>query len=250
MTPRSTNLNGHVETQTVLSTQFILPTQSQDSGGGPSSNTAAIAGGVVGGALGLLAVVMVIFFILRQHKDKDEFDGNFDGNFDPDRLEPEYFGGETTRPGAMPDIDLAGAEVTPFLYHPEAAQQMAQRPSISHPVMSGGSGHGRSDGYSWTTTDQSITSMRNADFRDPSPGPSPRTSGTGTLSSRGRESASSRRRLYVSNDERGEGVSGQGSGGVVQHQDGGRLQQESVPEEVPPSYDSISPDEHGATGRS
>lgn len=230
----------------MLSTQFIFPTQSQDSGGGPSSNTAAIAGGVVGGALGLLAIVLVIVFILRQHKDKD----GFDGNFDPDRLEPEYFGGETTRPGAMPEIDLAGAEVTPFLYHPEVAQQMAQRPAISPPVMSGGSGHGRSDGYSWTTTDQSITNIRNTDFRDSSPGPSLGTSGTGTLSSRGRESASSRRRLYVANDERGEGGSGQGGGGVVQHQDGGRLQQESVPEEVPPSYDSISPDEHGATGRS
>ena len=246
MTPRTTDLNGHVETQTVLSSQFILPTQSQDSGGGSPSNTAAIAGGVVGGALGLLAIIMAIVFILRQHKRKEEFDGNFDS----DGFEPEYFGGEAARPGEMPDIDLARAEVTPFLFHPEVTQQMAQRPDILPPVMSGGSGHGRSDGYSWTTTDQSITSMRNADFRDPSPGTSLRTSGTGTLSSRGRESASSRRRLYVANDERGEGGSGQDGGGVVQHQDGGRLQQESVPEEVPPSYDSISPDEHDATGRS
>jgi len=259
LTPRTTDQNGQVETQTVRSTQLIFPTQSQSSGGGSTSSTAAIAGGVVGGALGLLAVIMIIFFILRRRKQKDEFDGNFD----PDRLDPERFGGSATRPGAMPDVDLVGAEVTPFQYQPEAAQQkgygqyqqMAQRPGMLPPVVSGGSVHGRSDAYSSTTgshypttvTDHSVAGMQNADFRGPSPGPSLGTSGT-FLSSKERELASERRRLHIANEERGEG--GSGSGGVVQHRDGGRLQEENVPEEVPPSYDSISPDGDDAAGRS
>ena len=262
MIPRTTDQNGQVETQTVQSTQLIVPTQSGSSGSGSSSNTAAIAGGVVGGAIGLLAIIMIVFFILRRRKQKDEFDGNFD----PDRLDPERFGGSATRPGAMPDVDLVGAEVTPFQYHPDSTQQkgygqyqpMVQRPGMPPPVVSGGgSGHGRSDGYSSTTgsrypttvTDPSVPAMQNTDFRGPSPGPSLGTSGT-FPSSKERELASERRRLHVANDERGEGGSGQGSGGVVQHRDGGRLQQQSTPEEIPPSYDSISPDGQDAAGRS
>ena len=203
---------------------------------------------------------MIIFFILRRRKQKDEFDGNFD----PDRLDPERFGGSATRPGAMPDVDLVGAEVTPFQFHPEATQQkgyqyqqMGQRPGMPVPVVSGGSAHGRSDAYSSTTgshypttvTDPSVAGMQNAEFRGPSPGPSLGTSGT-FLSSKERELASERRRLHIANEERGEGGSGQGSGGVVQHQDGGRLQEQNAPEEVPPSYDSISPDGDGDAGRS
>jgi hypothetical protein len=62
--------------------------------------------------------------------------------------------------------------------------------------------------------------------------------------------ASERRRLHIANNGQGEGGSGQGSSSVVQHKDGGRVQQQSTPEEVPPSYDSISPDERGGAGRS
>ena len=262
MISRTTNQDGQIETQTVRSTQVIVPTQSQSSNnGGSTSNTAAIAGGVVGGAVGLLAIILIIFFFLKRRKQKDEFDGNFD----PDRLDPERFGGSATRPGAMPNIDLVGAEVTPFQYNPDAAQQkgygqyqqVAQRPGMPPVVTGGGSVHGRSDVYSSTTgshypttvTDQNVPPMQNADFRGPSPGPSLGTSGT-LPSSKERELASERRRLHVANDERGEGGSGQGGSGVVQHKDGGRLQQQSVPDEIPPSYDSISPDERAAAGRS
>jgi len=123
----------------------------------------------------------------------------------------------------MSDVDLVGTGVTPFQLHPEAAQEMAERPDMPPPVVSGGSGHGRSDGYSSTTVaDQGITDMQNADFKE----------------------------LHIVNDEHGEGGFGQNGSDVVQHRDGGPLRQQRVPEEVPPSYDSISPDEHGATGRS
>lgn len=172
----------------------------------------------------------------------------------------------------MPNVDLVGAEVTPFQYHPDAAQQqgyaqqqasekhpqMLQRPEMPTPVVTGSAGgYGRSDVYSSTTgshypttvTDQSMTGMQNTDFRGPSPGPSLGTSGT-FPSSKDREVASERRRLLIANEERGEGGSGQGGSNVVQHQDGGRVQQESTPEEVPPSYDSISPDERSTAGRS
>lgn len=47
------------------------------------------------------------------------------------------------------------------------------------------------------------------------------------------------RQLRLTNNEGGAG----GSGGVVQHQDGGRLdatpEEEEGPSEIPPSYDSI-----------
>jgi len=137
---------------------------------------------------------------------------------------------------------------------------MAQRsPEMPVPVVTGGTGgYGRSDVYSSTTgshypttvSDPSMAGMQNADFRGPSPGPSLGTSGTLPSSSKDRESEGERRRLLIANEERGEGASGQGSSNVLQHRDGGRVQQESVPEEVPPSYDSISPDEHTTGGRS
>jgi hypothetical protein len=163
----------------------------------------------------------------------------------------------------MPHVDLVGAEVTPFTYQAEPSPQkgydpyaqMAQRPTMPVPVVTGGgSGYGRSDRHSSTTgshypttvTEQSVTGMRHPDFRGPSPEPSLGTSGTFPSS---KEQASERARLQVANN--GEGGSGQGSNNVVvQHRDGGRLQQASAPEEIPPSYDSISPEERSASGRS
>ena len=255
------------------STQLIVPspTQTSSPSTGSTSNTAAIAGGVVGGAIAVLAVIVAIFYFLRRRKRDDDFDGDFD----PDRLDPARLGGNATRPGMMPDIDLDGAEVTPFQFHPQAAQQqgysqypqmppqMVQRPGMPAPVVGGGvAGY---DGYSTTTgshypttvTDPSAAGMQNVDWRGPSPGPSLGTSGT-LPSSKDRELADERRRLYVANDERAEGGSSQGGGsgsgsgsggGVVQHRDGGRVQEPTVPEEVPPSYDSIPPDEQDAPGR-
>ena len=191
----------------------------------------------------------------------------------------------------MPDIDLDGAEITPFQFHPQAAQQqgysqypqmvpqmsppmapqvppqmppqmapqMAQRPGMPGPVVGAGAGGSGYDGYSTTsgshshypTSDPSVSGMQNADWRGPSPGPSLGTSG---LSSKDRELVDERRRLYVANEERGEGGStrasgGGGGGGVVQHRDGGRVQEPAAPDEVPPSYDSIPPDEQDAPGR-
>ena len=235
---------------------FSTPTQSPVVS---STNTAAIAGGVVGGAVGILAIIMIIFFILRRRKEGDQFDGNFD----PDRLDPERFGGNATKPGSMPDVDLVGAEVTPFQFHPQVAQQlgygkhpqMTQQPGMPVPVVRrGGSGYGgRSDvhssstgsHYPTTVTDQSVAGMQNPEFRELSPGPSLGTSGT-LQSSKGGDSASGGRNLHIANDGRGEGGSSQG---VRQHRDAGRVQQQSVVEEVPPSYDSIPPDEHDAAGR-
>ena len=248
MLPRTTDPNGQVQTQTVRSTQLVFPTQSDGAGGGTSSNTGAIAGGVVGGAVGILALIMIIFFLLRRHKRKDEFDGNFD----PDRLDPERLGGSATRPGTMPHVDLVGAEVTPYQYLSDPAPQkgyqqhpqMGQRPGMQAPVM-GGAGYGTSDNRSSTTgshypttiTDPSVGGMR--DFRGPSPGVSLGT--TGTLPSSKERESTTEGMLRIANGENGEGGSGQGGGVMFQHRDGGR-----IPEEVPPSYDSISPDERSS----
>jgi len=204
---------------------------------------------------------MIIFFLLKRRKGGDE---EFDGNFDPDRLDPERFGGTATKPGTMPAVDLVGAEVTPFQYDPQAAQQqgyekfsqMPRQPGMPVPLVGGGGGGygGKSDVHSSTTgshypttvTDQSVTGMQNQDFRGPSPGASLGTSGT--LSSKDRELANERREMYIANDGRGEGSSQ--AVPAWQHRDAGRVPQQTVPEEVPPSYDSIPPDEPNAAGRS
>ena len=285
--PSTTNANGQVSTLTVQSTQFIVPTQTvaPSPTSSSSSSTGAIAGGVVGAAIAVFAVIVAIFFFLKRRKGNDDFDGNFD----PDRLDTERLGGNARRPGAMPDIDLDGAEVTPFQFHhqgaqqqgysqypqmapqmppqmpPQMAPQMVQRPGMPAPVVGAGAGGSGHDGYSTasgsnshyptTVTDQSVSGMQNPDWRGPSPGPSLGTSGT-LLSTKDREMADERRRLYVANEERGEGGStrgsgggGGGGGGVVQHRDGGRVQEPTVPDEVPPSYDSIPPDEQDAPRR-
>lgn len=249
---RSTDQDGQVETQTVVSTQLIFPTDAPNSGGSTSSNSnvAAIAGGVVGGALAILAIILIIFFILKRRRNTEDFDGDFD----PDRLDPERFGGSATRPGALPNIDLVGAEVTPFTYqadplpHKEGYNpygQMVQQSGA--PVVRGeGSGPGISDVHSSTTgshypttvTGQSLSGMHHTDFRGPSPGPSLVTSGTHP-SSKDRDAASERVRLQVANSGNGEGGSGQGTGIVLQHRDAGRLHSHVAPEEIPPSYDSV-----------
>jgi hypothetical protein len=218
----------------------------------------AIAGGVVGGALGILALILLVFFCLRRRRQTEDFDGNFD----PDRLDTERLGGSAARPGPMPDVDLVGAEISPFTVQSQPSPQkgydpypqMAQSSGMSGHVVSGGggSGYGRSDTtgshYPTTVTDPSVPGMPYPEFRSPSPGPSLGTTGT-PPSSKDRELINGGRRLQVSN-EQGEGGSGQGSNNLVQHLDGGRLQQQVVPEEIPPSYDSISPEERAAAGRS
>ena len=260
----TTDPDGQIETQTVRSTLLVFPTQTPNSIGtssSSSSNVGAIAGGVVGGAVAILAIILLLFFCLKRRKR----DQDFDGNFDPDVLDHERFGGSATRPGAMPDIDLVGAEITPFNYqagplpskgHDQYAQ-MAQQPGTAVVSGEGSSHHRRSDLYSSTTgshypttvTGQSVNGLQNTEFRGPSPGPSLATSGT-LPSSKDRESASERTRLQVANNGNGEGGSSQRASIIVQHRDGGRLQQqETVPEEIPPSYDSIGPNERDRAKR-
>jgi len=155
----------------------------------------------------------------------------------------------------MPDVDLVGAEVTPFnvagqagalpqkVYNP---YDMAQQPGTQ--VVTGeGSGQRGSDirssttgsHYPTTITGQSV-GMHNTDFRGPSPGPSLGTSGTLPSSKEMSEGG----RFQVAN-----GGNGEGGSGLVQHRDAGRLRQGTVVEEIPPSYDSISPDDRPSAGR-
>ena len=193
---------------------------------------------------------MLIYYCLKRRKETEAFDGNFD----PDRLDPERFGGSATRPGILPivDLDVAGGEITPFTrqnqadplpeknYDPYA--QMGQQPGM---VMVSGEGSGRrrsemqssSSGshYPTTVTGQSVTGMHPVEFRGPSPGPSLGTSGT-LPSSKDSEA----RRLQIANSGNAEGrFSQSSSSGILQHRDAGQLQQQPVPEEIPPSYDSI-----------
>lgn len=217
---------------------------------------AAIAGGVVGGAVAILIIILIIYYWLKRQKRTEAFDGNFD----PDMLDTERSGGNAARPGAMgTQFDLDGAEITPFTPYQTQAQpeksynpyaQMSQMGQQAGVQMAGGegSGHRRSDvvsssasNYPTTATGQSVTGLHGAEFRGPSPGPSLGTSGT-LPSSKERESSNSGTRLQVSNSGNGEGRYSQGSGVLLQHRDAGPLQQQQqqpVPIEVPPSYNSI-----------
>ena len=286
-------MNGNLETQTVDSTQLIFQTQDPDSpdvsdpgsGSGSGLNVPAIAGGVAGGVVAILILILIIFFCLRRRKRTEEFEDNFD----PDRLDTARSGGTATRPGAMPDIDLVGAEITPFVYEPDPLPpkdydpygQMAQQPGM--PVASGeGSGNRRSDPYSWTTGPHSPTIEPYSPTIGPhspttgphsptigphspitehgvtglhnadfrSPSPGPSLGTSGTLpSSKDRDSGSDRARLQVANSGSGEGGSSHRSSAVLQHMDAGRLQHPSIIEEIPPSYYSISPPDRGDAGR-
>jgi len=218
----------------------------------------------VGGIAALAIISFLLWYCVHKRK-RDEFDGNFD----PDRV----VGGS---PGRDVDID-----VTPYSYNPDEAgtggynnqapvmpmpqhsgHAMSQR--IGAPAAFAGgmaavtpsqyshsqysdphANHTSTSGshYPTTSPQQSIYGMPGTDFRNVSPGPSLATTGTGTIpSAKEREMASDKRRLYLANEE-GEGNSG---AGVLQHQDGGRVPldrtAEEHPNEIPPSYDMISPD--------
>ena len=259
---RTTDLNGDLETQTIDSTELVFQTQSPNLDGatssGSSTNVPAIAGGAVAGVIVIVIIIMTFYFCLKRRKPR----GDPDDNFDHDRLDTARFGGTATRPGAMPDVDLVGAEVTPFVYQPSPPSpmvydpytQMVQQPGMPA-VIGEGSGHRRSDPYSWNSgphsptseTGQSLPGLHNTDYRGPSPGPSLGTSGT-FPSSKERESASERTRLQVANTGSVEGGSSPRSSRVVQHLDAGRLQPQAAPEEIPPSYYSI-PHDRGGDGQ-
>lgn len=97
----------------------------------------------------------------------------------------------------------------------------------------GGVSSPRSSGYPPALLAGAAYAPNVNEWRHPSPGPSlPSAGTTGTLPSNKELEA---RGLRVANQP---GFPGEGSGPVVQHQDGGRVHDEP-PAEIPPSYDSI-----------
>lgn len=236
-------MNGNIETEVVNSTKLTLQTQSSKSNGvsRSSSKVATIAGGAAGGALCMLILILAILLILRKRKRRKNPNGN-----------P---GGTTTKSRPTPEVDLITREVESFLdevKHPlkgssDQSAPMVQRPGV--PTVGGeGSDHRNSDIYSSiigphspaTATGQSVTGLHNTDFRGPSPGPSLRTSGT-HFSYKERDSAGDWAGLQIASEE---GGSGRRGSDAVQHMHAGRLQQQSIPEELPSNYHS-TPDNGG-----
>lgn len=266
-----TDPNGGLYTQTIVSTSLSTPSGVGDGSStrSSSSHIGAIVGGAVGGVVALAVVSVLLWWCVRKRKREE-----FDGNFDPDRVVATSPGGD----GTLPRLDL---EVTPYSYDPEsggdylhnqappgmpvpqhAGYDMSQRHDA--PMGYAGAAAAASSHYSQhsdpygnhssttgshyppTSPHQSVTGMPvSNDFRNVSPGPSLGTTGT-IPSAKEREIATDRRRLYLASDEE-ELSSGSN---VLQHQDGGRIPLARTPEEprqeIPPSYDSIGPDEEGA----
>lgn len=255
------NANGAF-TQTIVTTNVITPSVtpgSSNSSTSSSSHTGAIAGGVVGGVAAVAIIAFLLWYCLRKRKREE-----FDGDFDPDRVISSPGRGAT-----LPRMDL---DATPYSYNPHdgpdmhAQQQpdhdMAQRsdgatgslpmgaavpPSqYSHSQYSDPQGNQTSTSgsqYPPTSHGHGPVTMPSGDYAGVSPGPSLNTIGT-IPSAKEREAATDRRRLHLSNEDYSGNV---GSGSVIQHQDGGRVRLDRTPEEpqreIPPSYDSISPDD-------
>lgn len=249
--------DGGLTTVTSVYTTYGLPTASPGSatsGSSSSSNTAAIAGGTVGGVVGLALIALILWFCIRKRKRDD-----FDGDFDPDRV-------VAASPGRDPTLPRLDMDVTPYSYDPNdgaavndtnvrPVYDMAQRSDGSAGFLLAGAARSQTPPFSdyqgnLTSTTGShyppsssghgLLGAMAGDHRDAPSRSSPNAFGA-MVSSKEREATMDKRRMYVANE-------GFRSGDVVQHQDGGRVQVDRAFEEpqreIPPSYDSIGPDQH------
>jgi len=228
----------------------------------------------VGGVVVLAVIAILLWYCVRKRRDDD-----FDGNFDPDRV----VGTSPGRAATLPRLDL---DVAPYSYNPAGSgatvtdYRNSQAPQMPVPQHSGynmsqkaaapaafraegavvppgqyaqtqysdppGNRTSTTGSHYPTSPEHSLVGVPMNDFRNSSPGPSLGTSGT-VPSAKEREMS---RTMFVAS---GDGDTGSGSGGVIQHQDGGRVRLDRTPEErpqmeIPPSYDSIDPDDELTRG--
>ncbi|KAI9509464.1 hypothetical protein F5148DRAFT_755957 [Russula earlei] len=243
----STEANGVVVTTTIRSTIIIVPSTAPSS----SSNTGAVVGGAAGGVAGLLIIFFIGLFCWRRNRRREDFDGNFD----PDRVVRHV--GHT---------DLAGAEVTPYSYDPTVVGGMT---GPSSPAFSGdGSmrqyrdsqallGGSVVDGagvatvtsgshYAPTSSDgvsapQDSSHARSSSHGSAGFGPGfPVAQPYRPLSTKEREAMRQRGEVGLGLVSALEETPSE----IIQHSDGGRVSEPvpvARPQEIPPSYDSISP---------
>lgn len=218
---------------------------------------------MVGGIVALAALALLAWFLVKR-RNKDEFDGDFD---------PARVGR-----GGRGELDLSGAEVTPFRTDNAAPPQMAQSVGGDSFTTAGLAGLGaggaavgaaaagahsqssRSESeYPHTESSYNNLGMvQQPRYDTPSIHPPPTsTSHSGSapsqpMSSKEREAYAQRygntdnpmfasgsaRPLQLSSPADSEDATSQ----VLVHQDGGRIPQDEpvVPQEIPPTYDSIS----------
>ncbi|KAI0311309.1 hypothetical protein OF83DRAFT_770230 [Amylostereum chailletii] len=256
---------------------------SSSSSSGSSTNTGAIVGGVVGGVAGLAVLLALAFFLWRRNRNKDDFDGNFDpdrvvhhsGHADLDAeiaptMTPFPFDGSSgASPGAPHDFLARGPQMQQnetnksFLgpgfagagagagaagYGYAGAHRGPSPPQSQYAPTSSDPAEYRSESshYPPSTAPSNSLYASNPDRGGISPGPSlPATTSSSGPSWQAR-SAKEREAYAARNAQRSQG--GVFSGGddpgadVLQHQDGGRLPAQG-PQEIPPSYDSIPPDQ-------
>jgi len=217
----------------------------------------------VGGIVALAALALLAWFIAKR-RNKDEFDGDFD----PARVGVSR--------GGRGELDLSGAEVTPFRADPPGPPQMAQSvggDSFTTAGLAGlGAGgaavgaaaagaHSQSSESEYPHTESSYNNLGMVQqSRRDTPSihqPPTSTSHSGStpsqpMSSKEREAYAQRfgntdnpmfasgsaRPLQLSSPADSEDATSQ----VLVHQDGGRIPHDepAVPQEIPPTYDSIS----------
>ena len=220
------------------------------SSSGSSSNTGAIVGGVAGGVAAIAAIIIVFLFYWRRNRRREE---EFDGNFDPDRV--VQHGGHT---------DLAGAEVTPYSFEPNAGTPSgptsptfsgdgSMRQYRDSQALLGGSIAGAGAATATSGSHYAPTSSDGASVPPGSSSHARSSSLGGAGLGPGFPVAQPYRPLSAKEREalrqRGDGGLGlasaaeEGEGDVIQHSDGGRIAEPVVPtrppQEIPPSYDSI-----------
>ncbi|KAG2067978.1 hypothetical protein BDR04DRAFT_1104189 [Suillus decipiens] len=269
VTITSTNAYGSttvVTTEISITTSIPVSTSSASSTNN-STNTGAIVGGVIGG-IAALAIFALLIFCLRRRRRREEFDGNFD----PDRVTSHPSGG-----GTLPQVDLGEEnEITPY---PDRGGSMRQYgESAVSPFLSTGAAASVAGANNHRTTsllsspsqysDTATTAaegypsqgfirpgpgqyplggpnvypMQQTDWHNPrpltSPDPSVSNASSSSRAMKEREAAAGRQGLGLATQQE---VDGEGSGGVVQHQDGGQVhsEEETEPRDIPPAYDSI-----------
>jgi hypothetical protein len=213
-----------------------------------SSNTGAIVGGVAGGIAALAAAIIIFLFCWRRNRRPEEFDGNFD----PDRV--VRHAGHT---------DLAGAEVTPYNYEapstagptsPTFSADSSMRQYRDSQALLGSTYEGVAGA---TATSGSHYAPTSSDGASVPPGSSShgRSNSHGSAGLGPGFPVAQPYRPMSSKElealrQRGEGGLGlaspieEGEGEVIQHSDGGRVTEpvppSRPPQEIPPSYYSIS----------
>jgi len=274
----TTNAQGQTVIQTIQSTSTTASSNPASVNHSSNSHVAAIAGGAVGGAAALLLLLLLGWFIASRRRRSD-----FDGDFDPDNVGSFRRGRQSLVPEGPTGAEVTPytlhngpANGTPHMGEYNATG-MGAAAGLGAGVLAGTAmHHSRTPSNHRSASSQSEYPQTESSYM-PNPygshyGQNPHDLSAvaplpGSASERSHPSSSQprsakEREAYAQRfGTSGNPAYASGSGGalrlatgspvdddassnVVVHQDGGRIRPEhQSPNEIPPTYDSLPPDE-------